>query len=141
MGDVVHIGPTSLGVSLKLPLSFVALAETFGLTAPDLARERKVFGFHRERRDGVWGWRIELTIGKLTLIAPWTDDMPFPRRRAEAEAWAYHFAMAHGFEPLKHGKPPRRRRPLRVIQGGRATSKLQPHGGGSEGTDGPHHSR
>ncbi len=120
---VTHIGPSSLGVSLKLPESFRMVAGVLGLSEPDLASAPKAFGFYRQKRDGVWGWSISIRIGYLTLFAPWTDGMPFPRRRRDAMNWAYRFAVEHGFEPMmvapsKQAKPERAKPQLQIVKGG-----------------------
>lgn len=117
---VRHIGQRSIGASLKMPGTFLSAGAALGF-AVDLANDRIVFGFRRERRDGVWGWRVELTIGRLTLPRNWTDGIPFPRRRRDAERWACEFAQRHGFEALKlvDRGPGRRPVVLRIIRGGK----------------------
>lgn len=125
--NVTHIGPVSMGASMALPRSAVEVAKVLGLKVPDFATAKKLFGFRREKRDGVWGWRIEITLDKLTLCAPWVDGMPFPRRLADAQAWAYHFAKTHGFEPLQHSRArvpkPRPKPALRLISTSASTKE------------------
>lgn len=60
------------------------------------------FSFHRERRDGVWGWATRLHIGPLYIHAPWIDGLPFPRRRVDAERWVVAFCGRIGIEPMRN---------------------------------------
>jgi hypothetical protein len=121
---VRHIGQRSLGASLQLPDSFKLVADVLGLPTIDLSKAHVSFSFHRERRDGVWGWATHLHLDRLCLHSPWADDLPFPRRRVDAERWVVAFCKKHGIVPMlnlrydrrKHpGRPPPAPPPLRLV--------------------------
>jgi hypothetical protein len=116
-------------VGALLPKSFLEAVAVLGF---DFNPEKDPisFSFHRQRRDGVWGWATFLHVGRLTVCAPWIDGLPFPRRRADAEHWVAAFCGRIGIAPMLNvgqcgnpGRLPgarvaRRRASLRVIQGG-----------------------
>lgn len=112
-GTVHHIGQRTLGTSLQLPDSFKLAADVLGLPTIDLSKAHVSFSFHRERRDGVWGWATHLHLDKLSLCGPWTDGLPFPRRRLDAERWVVTFCKKHGIAALLNLQYDRRRHPDR----------------------------
>lgn len=100
MGDVTGLGKRSLGA--LLPPSFLKVARILGLPEIDLARASVSFSFHRQRRDGVWGWATYLHIDRLTICEPCVDGLPFPRHRVEAERWVVEFCGRIGIQPLRN---------------------------------------
>ena len=70
MTSVRHIGQRSLGASLKLPDSFLDVAGAVGLQIPDLATAQVSFSFHRQKRDGAWGWATSIHLDRLRIHAP-----------------------------------------------------------------------
>jgi hypothetical protein len=120
--NVQHIGPRTLGVSLgDAAASFASVAAAFGIPPTDWSAP-KAFTFHRQRREGRWGWGVGLKVGRLWVnLGPdmIRDSHPYLATLADARTWAIGFAERNGFEPMQ---VPRTRRParpvLRVIPGG-----------------------
>jgi hypothetical protein len=116
-----HIGPRSLGATLRPYQSFIAL-EVFGLPAMDLENGKKVFGFHRHknRRSKTWGFDVWLWVDGSGMNLTAHGLSPFHRRLDDARQWAIDFAKAHGFTAMQRGKRPRRQRPptLTLVKGG-----------------------
>lgn len=116
MKPVSHIGPRSLGVTLRLPEAFLAASSVFGLPPVDVEKCEKVFSFRRCKDEGEWGWETWLNLGQLGLNLFALEVAPFPRHLVEAHAWAIAFAETHGFKPMyrvKLKEPPAPR--LRLV--------------------------
>jgi len=117
--NVRHIGQRSLGASIQLPESSLGAAGALGLPTVDIFKANVSFSFHRRHRDGVSGWATHLHLDALTLCGPWTEGLPFPRRRVDAERCVHGFCERHGIMAMLNVRyDPRGRRtqpPLRLV--------------------------